>query len=262
MTRAPRRRHPFAGVAVLLVGLVATGTAFAAVNAGTSAQASGAVASQTQVEAGRQLYVEGCASCHGIAGEGTEEYPSLIGTGAAAVDFQMQTGKMPATSPGVQVIGKPRNYSDDEIAAIAAYVASLGAGPAIPTAAELDFAGADLSEGGTLFRTNCMQCHNFAGKGGALSDGAFAPSLMDVDSKIIWEAMLTGPQNMPIFSNETLPPESKQAILKWIDHLQNDKDPGGLALGSMGPVSEGVFVWIVGLGLVLAVTVWIGAKVR
>lgn len=262
MTRPPRRRHPLAGVAVLLVGLVAAGVAFAAVDAGTTASAAVPTASQTQVEAGRQLYVEGCATCHGIAGEGTADYPTLIGVGAAAVDFQVSTGRMPAAAPGTQVPQKPRNYSDEEIADLAAYIASLGAGPEIPSAADLDYDGADLAEGGVLFRTNCMQCHNFAGKGGALSDGAYAPSLMSATPKDIYEAMLTGPQNMPVFSNQTLTPEGKQAIIKYVQYLQSSPDPGGFALGSFGPVTEGLLIWIVGLGAVLAVTVWIGAKVR
>ncbi len=249
-------------MAVLIVGLVATGVAFAVVDAGTTASAAAPMASQTQVEAGRQLYVEGCASCHGIAAEGTAEYPTLIGVGAAAVDFQVSTGRMPAVAPGVQIPQKPNTYTPEEIAALAAYVASLGAGPAIPTAADLDYSGADLAVGGVLFRTNCAQCHNFAGKGGALSEGAYAPSLMGATPTLMYEAMLTGPQNMPVFSNQTLTPEAKLAVIKYVQYLREAPDPGGLALGSFGPVTEGLFVWLAGLGALLAVTVWIGAKVR
>lgn len=264
MSRPPRRRHPLAFAGVLVAGLIVAGVAFAAVDAGTTASAatSTATASQTQVEQGRQLYVEGCVSCHGIAGQGSAEYPSLIGAGAAAVDFQVRTGRMPATSPMSQIPTKPRLYSDDEIAALAAYVASLGAGPAIPSDAQIDYSDADLGEGGVLFRTNCMQCHNFAGKGGALSEGAFAPNLMNASAREIYEAMLTGPQNMPIFSDTTLTPEAKQAIIAYVKHLQDAPDPGGFALGSFGPVTEGVFIWTAGLGLLIAVAVWVGAKVR
>ncbi len=249
-------------MAVLLSALVVAGVAFAAVDSRTSAEAAPAVASQTQVEAGRQLYVEGCASCHGIAGEGTAEYPTLIGAGAAAVHFQVSTGRMPAAAPATQIVAKPPVYTDEEIAALAAYVASLGAGPAIPTAQDLDYEGSNLAEGGVLWRTNCMQCHNFAGRGGALSEGAFAPGIMTADPQLVYEAMLTGPQNMPVFSNETLTPEAKQAIIKYVEFLKSAPDPGGLALGSFGPVTEGVLVWVAGLGVLLGITVWIGAKVR
>jgi ubiquinol-cytochrome c reductase cytochrome c subunit len=247
---------------VLLTALVATGAAFAAVSSATSASAAPAQASQTQVEAGRQLYLEGCATCHGLGAEGTQGFPSLIGVGAAAVDFQVSTGRMPATENGVQIPQKPNTYTPDQISALAAYIASLGAGPAIPSNADLDTSSASLSEGGELFRINCQQCHNFAGSGGALSDGAYAPSLMNATPKLMWEAMVTGPQNMPVFSNGTLTPDNKRAIIKYVESLQTRPEPGGLALGSYGPVTEGLFAWIAGLGALLAAAVWIGAKVR
>ena len=37
---------------------------------------------------------------------------------------------------------------------------------------------------------------------------------------------------------------------------------GGLALGRLGPVTEGLFLWTAGLLSLIAVAVWIGAKVR
>jgi len=74
--------------------------------------------------------------------------------------------------------------------------------------------------------------------------------------------MLTGPQNMPVFNDKTMPPAQKQAIIKYIKNLQQAQAPGGLALGSYGPVTEGVFIWTAGIGALLAAAVWIGAKVR
>ena len=62
----------------------------------------------------------------------------------------------------------------------------------------------DLARGGELFRTNCSACHNFEGAGGALPDGKYAPPLMGVSNKHLYEAMLTGPQQMPVFSDEVL----------------------------------------------------------
>jgi ubiquinol-cytochrome c reductase cytochrome c subunit len=35
---------------------------------------------------------------------------------------------------------------------------------------------------------------------------------------------------------------------------------GGYELASIGPVAEGLFVWIFGLGFIIAITVWLGAK--
>jgi ubiquinol-cytochrome c reductase cytochrome c subunit len=261
-TATPRRRHPAAGLAVILAGLVTTGVGFAFVSASTSASAATPTSTASQVQAGRQLYIEGCSTCHGLGAQGAGGNPTLIGVGAAAVNFQVSTGRMPLAAPAVQAPRRTPVYNDEQVSDLAAYVASLGAGPAIPTAGELNTDNANLQAGGELFRTNCAQCHNFAGKGGALSEGAYAPSLMQAKPNIIYEAMLTGPQNMPVFTNNTITPESKRNIIAYVQHLQTENSPGGLALGSYGPVTEGVFIWIVGLGALLGAAVWVGAKVR
>jgi ubiquinol-cytochrome c reductase cytochrome c subunit len=260
VTSTSVRRHKATGLVVLLAGLVMTGVGYAAVT--STAEAASPVASQTQVDQGRQLFLEGCASCHGLAAQGSASGPGLIGVGAAAVDFQVTTGRMPLAAPANQAPRKTPIYTPEQVAALAAYVATLGPGPAIPTDSELSTADADLAEGGELFRTNCAQCHNFAGRGGALSNGKYAPSMMNATPREMFEAMLTGPQNMPNFPNTTLPIEKKQAIIKYVEHLQTAPDPGGLALGSFGPVTEGVFIWTAGIGALLAAAVWIGAKVR
>jgi ubiquinol-cytochrome c reductase cytochrome c subunit len=260
VTSSSVRRHKATGLAVLLVGLITTGLGYAAVT--STAEASAPTASASQVEAGKKLYLEGCATCHGLAGQGSTDGPSLVGVGAAAVDFQVTTGRMPLAAPINQAPRKPPVYTPEEVAVLAAFVASLGPGPAIPTDEMVEYEDANLAEGGELFRTNCAQCHNFAGKGGALSEGKYAPSLMDATPREIYEAMLTGPQNMPNFPDTTLPEEEKKAIIKYIANLQSGEAPGGLALGSFGPVTEGVFIWTAGLGALLAAAVWIGAKVR
>jgi len=260
VTSSSVRRHRATGLVVLLAALVATGVGYAAVTG--SAQAAAPLASQTQVQQGRQLFLEGCATCHGLAAQGTGSGPGLIGVGAAAVDFQVTTGRMPLAAPAVQAPRKTPVYSPEQVSALAAYVATLGPGPAIPSESDVSTTDANLAEGGELFRTNCAQCHTFAGKGGALSDGKYAPSLMNATPTEMFEAMLTGPQNMPNFPNATLPIEKKQAIIKYIEHLQSSADPGGLALGSFGPVTEGLFIWIAGIGALLLAAVWIGAKVR
>ena len=36
----------------------------------------------------------------------------------------------------------------------------------------------------------------------------------------------------------------------------------GLALGRLGPVTEGLFVWIAGLGALIVVAIWIGVKAK
>ena len=162
----------------------------------------------------------------------------------------------------VQVERKDPSYSEPQITALAAYIATLGPGPAIPTAEQLDTTNADLAVGGELFRTNCAQCHNFAGSGAALTEGKYAPSLMDATPQEVYEAMLTGPQNMPVFGDGTLTVGEKQDILNYVGHLQTQTQPGGASLGSFGPVTEGAMVFTLGFGLLAAAAVWIGAKLR
>ncbi|MEJ8669011.1 MULTISPECIES: c-type cytochrome [unclassified Streptomyces] len=257
-----RRRHPLAAVVVLLLALACTGGVYAVFAPAGKAQAEETAQSLT-IEEGKKLYAVGCASCHGTGGQGTSDGPSLVGVGAASVDFQVSTGRMPAaTSQGAQVPAKKNIYSQAEIDQLAAYIASLGAGPTVPTEEQYSSEGADIGKGGELFRNNCAQCHNFTGKGGALTKGKYAPSLEGVDPKHIYEAMLTGPQNMPSFPDTTLSEQNKKDIIAYLHAVNSDEtvNPGGLELGGLGPVSEGLFAWIFGLGALIAVAVWVAAR--
>ncbi|MFE2045527.1 c-type cytochrome [Streptomyces sp. NPDC059477] len=257
-----RRRHPLAAVVVLLLALAATGGLYATFAPADKAQAD-ETAQSLAIEEGKKLYAVGCASCHGTGGQGTSDGPSLVGVGAAAVDFQVATGRMPAaTSQGVQVPAKKNIYSQAEIDQLAAYIASFGAGPAVPTEEQYGPEGADIAEGGELFRNNCAQCHNFTGKGGALTQGKYAPSLEGVDPKHIYEAMQTGPQNMPSFPDTTLTEQNKKDIIAYLDAVNSSdtENPGGMSLGGIGPVAEGLFAWIFGLGALIAVAVWVAAR--
>jgi ubiquinol-cytochrome c reductase cytochrome c subunit len=220
-----------------------------------------------QVAEGQALFRVTCASCHGLNGEGqttgTIQGPPLAGVGAAAVDFQVSTGRMPMARPEAQAPVKKNVYSEEEIAALAAYVASLGPGPAIPTPEDYDpsnISEEDIARGGELFRTNCSACHNFSGAGGALPGGKYAPSLYGVSNKHLYEAMITGPQQMPVFSDEVMRPEDKRAIIGYLNELHDRPQDGGLALGGLGPVSEGLWAWIIGLGSLVFFAIWIAAK--
>ncbi|MEH0579802.1 MULTISPECIES: c-type cytochrome [Streptomyces] len=257
-----RRRHPLAALVVLVLALACTGWLYAALAPASKAQADD-TAQSLAIDEGKKLYAVGCASCHGTGGQGSSDGPSLVGVGAAAVDFQVGTGRMPAaTSQGAQVPSKKVIYSQAEIDQLAAFISSLGAGPSVPTEAEYGPEGADIAKGGELFRTNCAQCHNFTGKGGALTKGKFAPTLEDVDPKHLYEAMQTGPQNMPSFPDTTLSEQNKKDIIAYLHAVNSDEtnNPGGLELGGIGPVSEGLFSWIFGLGAMIAVAVWVAAR--
>ncbi|MFJ9538131.1 c-type cytochrome [Streptomyces sp. NPDC101225] len=256
-----RRRHPMAALVVLLLALACTGGLYAVFAPASKAQAD-ETAQSLAIDEGKKLFSVGCASCHGTGGQGTSDGPSLVGVGSAAVDFQVGTGRMPAQQPGAQVPKKKVVYTQAEIDQLAAYVASLGAGPTVPTKEQYGPEGADIAKGGELFRTNCAQCHNFTGKGGALTHGKFAPNLEGVDPKHIYEAMQTGPQSMPSFPDTTLTEQNKKDIIAYLHAVNGDdtESPGGLELGGLGPVSEGLFAWIFGLGALIAVAVWVAAR--
>jgi ubiquinol-cytochrome c reductase cytochrome c subunit len=256
-----RRRHPLAALVVLLLALACTGGLYAAFAPADKAQAD-ETAQSLAIDEGKKLYSVGCASCHGTDGQGTTDGPSLVGVGAAAVDFQVGTGRMPAQQPGAQVPRKKNIYSQAEIDQLAAYVASLGAGPTVPTKEQYGPEGADIAKGGDLFRTNCAQCHNFTGKGGALTHGKYAPTLEGVDPKHIYEAMETGPQNMPSFPDGTLSEQNKKDIIAYLNAVNGEESEsrGGLELGGIGPVAEGLFGWIFGLGTLIAIAVWVAAR--
>jgi ubiquinol-cytochrome c reductase cytochrome c subunit len=163
------RRHPLATVALLAIGLGLTGGAYAAFTTTTaSADEPVAAASQNSVDEGKKLFQANCATCHGLDAQGSSVAPSLIGVGAAAVDFQVGTGRMPMQMQGPQAQEKPVQFTDDQVKALADYVASLAPGPSIPEQKYLAGKG-DAAHGAELFRINCAMCHNVAGAGGALT---------------------------------------------------------------------------------------------
>jgi ubiquinol-cytochrome c reductase cytochrome c subunit len=250
--RSRRRRFAHAGIVIVALGMIGL------LYAGFSPAHSAAANSDPAIDQGRQLFLQGCSSCHGLNAEGGATAPSLIGVGAAAVDFQVGTGRMPLEQHGTQAPQKRNRYTDEEVEQLAAYVASLGPGPPIPT--DLNYQSADVAFGGALFRTNCAQCHNFAGSGGALTYGKYAPSLTDATPKQIYEAMITGPESMPVFGDTEITPAQKLAIINYIQTIKHQPDPGGAALGRVGPVSETVVAWLVGIGGLVIVTMWIGSK--
>jgi ubiquinol-cytochrome c reductase cytochrome c subunit len=255
--RAAGRRHPLATVALLTVGLMATGGAYALFT--TSATAGTSAAADAQIQEGGKLFAANCATCHGLALQGTSQGPSLIGVGAASVDFQVATGRMPLAATGPQGEVKPPQFTAEQVAALAAYVASRAPGPGIPDERYLQGDG-DVAVGAELFRINCAMCHNVAGAGGALTQGKYAPPLEGVEAVHVYEAMITGPQNMPVFSDLNISPQEKADIITYLKFLDTQPSVGGFGLGDIGPVSEGLFIWIFGLGSIVAITVWLTAK--
>lgn len=257
---AARRRHPAAIAVLLFLGLVLVGAAYSLLAPKAAAGAAPAVSAAT-VEEGRKLFLANCSTCHGKNAEGTGAGPTLVGVGAASVDFQVGTGRMPLAGPNVQAPAQSEvKFTEEQIAAMAAYVASLAPGPPIPDRRFTEGEGGNVAAGGELFRVNCSMCHNTAGAGGALTRGKYAPAIEVDTGRHIYEAMTTGPQSMPVFSDTNIPPEAKNDIIAYLKAVDQSQNVGGMNLGNLGPVSEGLFIWIFGLALMVACAWWLGQK--
>jgi ubiquinol-cytochrome c reductase cytochrome c subunit len=254
------RRSPLAAAVLIGVGLLLTGGVYAGASAAMAAtNDTTQQSSNLTAEDGKKLFQANCATCHGLDMQGTESGPSLYGVGELAVEFQVSTGRMPLAAQGPQAQIKPPQMTEAQAQAIASYVQSMAPGPTYPAAETIDGKG-DVANGAELFRINCAMCHNVAGAGGALTEGKYAPPLTNTSALHMYAAMVTGPQNMPVFSNTNLNLEEKRDIISYLLFLQENKSPGGFGLGDLGPVSEGLFIWIFGIGTLIAVTVWITAK--
>lgn len=252
---AASRRHRFAPAVLVLLALLLTGAIYAV----AAPERATAAAGGSDLDEGERLFQANCATCHGANAEGTDVAPSLIGVGAASVHFQMSTGRMPLTQNMQQAPPKPTEFTEEQIGDIAAWVASLAPGPRIPTAEQVDPELGNPARGSELFRTNCAMCHNAVGAGGALTEGKEAPSLLDRTPTQIYEAMETGPTAMPVFNDANLSPEDKRDIIAYLDQ-QAGEQAAVFQLGSLGPVSEGLWAWIIGIGALIGATIWMGAK--
>jgi len=262
-----RRRTRRAGLgrrlgagAVLLAALGAMGGAYAAF--ATSSSAATAGATQADISAGKQLYQTSCITCHGANLEGIKgQGVSLIGVGGAATYFQVSTGRMPLAQQGAYSERKEAKFTPEQTEQLAAYIESVGGGPGVP---EGTLRGSDstIAEGGALFRLNCASCHGTTFKGAPLSAGKQAPSLNDATDKQIYTAMLSGPESMPVFSDNQLTPAEKKAIVAYVQTLKASNDPGGSGVDRIGPVSEAIVIWVAGVGALMIAILWIGARAR
>ncbi|MBW0093056.1 c-type cytochrome [Pseudonocardia sp. KRD-184] len=265
-----RFRRRLAGAMALGIGLLSAGALYTV----ATPQAQVAVAQEADaalVAKGEQLYNENaCITCHGANLQGVNDRgPSLIGVGDAAAYFQVSTGRMPLARQEAQAQRKPPRPAFDpdteegqaNLDALGAFIQANGGGPARPQATGEELRGENPARGGELFRLNCASCHNFTGRGGALSSGKYAPTLDPATETVIYTAMLSGPQNMPKFSDRQLTPEEKADIIAYIKSVSGDvANPGGAGLGGIGPVSEGLIAFIVGLAGLIGFALWLGAK--
>jgi len=211
-------------------------------------------------ERGEELFVEGCSSCHGAEGGGTEQGPALLEAGEAAAYYYLSTGRMPLANSTEQPRRKEPAYDEDEIDALVAYVGTLGEGPPVPDL--LVISRAERAEGGELYRENCQPCHSASGAGGPLSYGRAAPQLAPATPLQVAAAVRAGPGQMPVFGPDVLDDADVRALAAYVEYLDDPADPGGLPLGRTGPVAEGFVAWCLGMVALLGIVAWIGTRAK
>ncbi len=273
--RKLRRRA--SGILLLLAGLVVAGGLASAITPDPQVAKADSESSAALIQDGKKLYETSCITCHGANLEGVAERgPSLVGVGDAAVYFQVSSGRMPAVRGEAQIVRKPAKFTQAQIDQLGAYIQSVGGGPQVvyakdaegnvifkdgyPVVEQGELRGDNIGRGSELFRLNCASCHNFTGRGGALSSGKFAPALDAPNEQEIYTAMLTGPQNMPKFSDRQLTDQEKRDIIGYVKYATTSGNPGGYGLGGFGPVSEGMAMWVIGVVAVVAAAMWMGSR--
>lgn len=272
--RRRKAKRTLAGGFALAIGLSGAGVLASALTPDAQV-ATAEKDDQALVQEGKDIYDTACITCHGANLQGIEgRGPSLVGIGAGSVYFQVHSGRMPMMSNDAQAERKAPRYTEQQTLALAAYVAANGGGADIVynddgSVAQESLRGAnyngetqaeDVAKGSELFRMNCASCHNFTGQGGALSSGKFAPELAPASEQEIYQAMLTGPQNMPKFSDRQLTADEKKDIIAYLKSAKETPSPAGWDLGGLGPVAEGLAMWIIGISALCAAAMWIGSR--
>jgi ubiquinol-cytochrome c reductase cytochrome c subunit len=255
----------------LMVALVALPAALAEAQPPEGIVRPASEADLSDQQLGSQLYAGNCASCHGIAGEGSTgtgsardsgnivgKGPSLKGVGALAADFYLRTGYMPLRDPGEQPWRHRVLFSDRELNALIKYVASLGPGPAVPKPAPEH---GHLAEGLRLFTQHCAGCHQVAGEGGYVTN-ARVPRLKQATPTQIAEAVRIGPYLMPKFSKRAISDRQLDSIVAYLESAKKPHDRGGWGIGHIGPVPEGMVAWFIAAFVLVGLCALIGERLR
>jgi ubiquinol-cytochrome c reductase cytochrome c subunit len=217
------------------------------------------------VDRGANLFGSHCALCHGESGRGLDQPgpqagPSLLGVGAASVDFMIRTGRMPMTDAQDRLRRGPQRFADDDRRALVAFVESLapGEGPDIP---DVDaWQDGDLSLGLELFTRNCAACHGPTAQGIAVGRRDVSSTLDVAEPIEIAQAVRSGPGVMPRFLEDTMDEEELLAVTAWVMDLRDREAPGGWSFGRSGPVAEGFLAIVLGLGLLAVIMYLLGER--
>jgi ubiquinol-cytochrome c reductase cytochrome c subunit len=271
MTAGRRRRRridlAIAGLAGIAVFAVATSAVGQPPSGIVHVQNAG---SKSPTELGSELYAANCASCHGIDGAGIKNPrsggagdisgagPDLRGVGALAADFYLKTGRMPLSYPGEEPERASPVFSPREIHGLTAYIASLGKGPAIPRPHP---ERGNVPHGQELYTEHCAGCHQAAGEGGFVT-GARVPVLSHATDTQIAEAVRIGPFLMPRFSRQAISDHQLNDIVAYVESLRSPDDAGGLGIGHIGPVPEGIVAWFVAGIALVGICILIGERLK
>ncbi len=216
--RRPRRavwRRRFASGVVLLIALIGMGGAYALF--ATSSGAHTATSTAADVAAGQQLYEVSCITCHGNEPAGCQRTRTVadrrrrrrrVLPGRAPAGCQRPAGR-PDGAQG----GRSSPRADQPARGLRPGERRRPGTPDRQSARQRRSASAN---GGDLFRLNCASCHGFAGAGGATVRRQVRAHAQDATDSQIYAAMLTGPQNMPVFSDNQLTSDEKRAIIDYI----------------------------------------------
>ena len=210
----------------------------------------------TQSRQGEALYNANCLRCHGDAGRGTSNGPSLRNAGRLAADFYLRTGYMPIAEPGEQPDRRRPPFDEQQLDALVGYVASLGNGPAVPTPRP---EGGDVALGLRLFTDHCAGCHQAVADGGYVT-GARVPPLGRATPTQIAEAVRIGPYLMPRFSERDITPAQLDSIVRYVQLTQHPPDRGGWGIGNLGPFPEGMVTWLLAAVALIGTCMLIGRR--
>lgn len=230
---------------LLLVGTFAllAAAVFIQIQPATSARA---MASQS-VEEGAQVYAANCASCHQASGEGISgAFPPLAGNPNVADTAYVASVVRDGLSGPIEVLGVDYDatmpaisLSDDEVAAVASYVASLAGSESTtptttPVAAEPKEGdadrGHDLFVGSASFANGgpaCAACH-VAGKVDGLGGPGLGPDLTLAFDRLGGEPGLTGwlanpPSAVmaPLFVDKTLDDDEIADVIAYLGEARS-----------------------------------------
>lgn len=198
---------------------------------------------------GKTLFDANCSRCHGSLGRGLpDKGPSLAHAGPGAADFYLRTGYMPLQDPHDQPARTRVLFTEGQLRALVRYVASLGGGPSIPAP---HWQTASVAAGQKLFADHCAGCHQIVAQGGVVT-GARVPPLDQATPRQIAEAIRVGPYLMPRFSAKAITTAQVDDIVAYVQYTKHPQDPGGWAIGYLGPWPEGIVAWLLAAAVLVA----------